>query len=303
MKKVLKNAWNLYRSASWPVKLGILVVFIWIFTAVFAPLLTSYDPTKLDVAHAFIPPAFCAGGSAEHLLGTDEVGRDILSRIIYGSRISLIVAVLAGLFSMALGTAAGLLASYFGGFIDNALMRLVDVMNAFPFMFMALCFMVALGSGLGNIILVLGITGWVPYARTVRAEVLSIRKRDFVIAAEVEGCSDIRIIVKHILPNVVDSAIVLATMQMATTILSEASLTFLGMGLPASIPSWGQMISSGRSYIFTDFWLTLIPGAAIFIVSLAINFVGDWVRDLRDPRLRGAAKGAGVEQMEGDLND
>ncbi len=200
---------------------------------------------------------------------------------------------------LAAGMTAGLLAGYFGGFVDNVLMRLVDVMNAFPFMFMALCFMVALGSGLGNIILVLGITGWVPYARTIRAEVLSIRKRDFIIAAEVEGCSNARIIVRHILPNVFDSAIVLATMQMATTILSEASLTFLGMGLPTSIPSWGQMISSGRSYIFTDFWLTLIPGIAIFIVSLSINFVGDWVRDLRDPRLRGT----GLEQMEGDLNE
>ena len=299
MKNMMKKMWNLYKSASWPVKIGIVIVFLWVFTAIFAPLLTSYDPTKLDVTHAFLPPAFCEGGTAEHLLGTDEVGRDVLARVIYGSQISLIVAVLAGLFSMALGTAAGLLAGYFGGFVDNVLMRLVDVMNAFPFMFMALCFMVALGSGLGNIILVLGITGWVPYARTIRAEVLSIRKRDFIIAAEVEGCSNARIIVRHILPNVFDSAIVLATMQMATTILSEASLTFLGMGLPTSIPSWGQMISSGRSYIFTDFWLTLIPGIAIFIVSLSINFVGDWVRDLRDPRLRGT----GLEQMEGDLNE
>jgi len=134
----------------------------------------------------------------------------------------------------------------------------------------------------------LGITGWVPYARTIRAEVLSIRKRDFILAAEIAGCNNSRMLIRHVLPNVFDVAIVITTMQMATTILSEASLTFLGMGLPASIPSWGQMISSGRSYIYTDTWLTLIPGFAIFVVSLSINFVGDWIRDIRDPRLRGA---------------
>lgn len=290
VRESLKNFWNLYTKASLPVKIGLLIILIWVLTAVFAPLLTEYDPSKADITNSFLPPAFCEGGVREHPLGTDEVGRDIYARLVYGSRISLIVAILSGMVSMVIGTIAGMLAGYFGGAIDNLLMRLVDVMNAFPFMFMALCFMVALGSGLGNIVLVLGITGWVPYARTVRAEVLSIRKRDFIVAAEIAGCSSGRLIFTHIFPNIIDSAIVITTMQMANTILSEASLTFLGMGLPADILSWGQMISSGRSYIYTDFWLTLIPGLAIFLVSLSINFVGDWVRDLRDPRLRGAAK-------------
>lgn len=290
MKKKLVAFWNLYKKASLPVKIGLGIVLLWIFTAIFAPFLTSYNPTTPDIANCFLPPAFCNGGSALHPLGTDEVGRDILARIIYGSRISLIVALLAGAVSMVLGTIIGMLSGYFGGVLDNICMRLVDVMNAFPFMFMALCFMVALGSGLGSIVLVLGITGWVPYARTIRAEVLSIRKRDYIIAAEIAGCSSARVIRTHILPNVVDSAIVIMTMQMANTILSEASLTFLGMGLPSAIPSWGQMISSGRGYIFINFWLTLIPGLAIFLVSLSINFVGDWVRDVRDPRLRGAGK-------------
>lgn len=290
VRESLKNFWNLYTKASLPVKIGLLIILIWVLTAVFAHLLTEYDPSKADITNSFLPPAFCEGGVREHPLGTDEVGRDIYARLVYGSRISLIVAILSGMVSMVIGTIAGMLAGYFGGAIDNLLMRLVDVMNAFPFMFMALCFMVALGSGLGNIVLVLGITGWVPYARTVRAEVLSIRKRDFIVAAEIAGCSSGRLIFTHIFPNIIDSAIVITTMQMANTILSEASLTFLGMGLPADIPSWGQMISSGRSYIYTDFWLTLIPGLAIFLVSLSINFVGDWVRDLRDPRLRGAAK-------------
>lgn len=295
VRESLKNFWNLYTKASLPVKIGLLIILIWVLTAVFAPLLTEYDPSKADITNSFLPPAFCEGGVREHPLGTDEVGRDIYARLVYGSRISLIVAILAGMVSMAIGTVAGMLAGYFGGTVDNLLMRLVDVMNAFPFMFMALCFMVALGSGLGNIVLVLGITGWVPYARTVRAEVLAIRGRDFVVAAEISGCSSNRLIFTHIFPNIIDSAIVIATMQMANTILSEASLTFLGMGLPADIPSWGQMISSGRSYIYTNFWLTLIPGLAIFLVSLSINFVGDWVRDLRDPRLRGATKNSEAE--------
>ena len=295
VRESLKNFWNLYTRASLPVKIGLLIILIWVLTAVFAPLLTEYDPSKADITNSFLPPAFCEGGVREHPLGTDEVGRDIYARLVYGARISLIVAILAGMVSMAIGTVAGMLAGYFGGTVDNLLMRLVDVMNAFPFMFMALCFMVALGSGLGNIVLVLGITGWVPYARTVRAEVLAIRGRDFVVAAEISGCSSNRLIFTHIFPNIIDSAIVIATMQMANTILSEASLTFLGMGLPADIPSWGQMISSGRSYIYTNFWLTLIPGLAIFLVSLSINFVGDWVRDLRDPRLRGATKNSEAE--------
>ena len=295
VRESLKNFWNLYTKASLPVKIGLLIILIWVLTAVFAPLLTEYDPSKADITNSFLPPAFCEGGVREHPLGTDEVGRDIYARLVYGARISLIVAILAGMVSMAIGTVAGMLAGYFGGTVDNLLMRLVDVMNAFPFMFMALCFMVALGSGLGNIVLVLGITGWVPYARTVRAEVLAIRGRDFVVAAEISGCSSNRLIFTHIFPNIIDSAILIATMQMANTILSEASFTFLGMGLPADIPSWGQMISSGRSYIYTNFWLTLIPGLAIFLVSLSINFVGDWVRDLRDPRLRGATKNSETE--------
>ena len=288
MKKKFKSFWGLYKDARFPVKVGLAVIAVWILVAIFAPLLAPYDPIKVDVTSSFIPPAFNAGGSSLHLLGTDEVGRDILSRLLYGSRVSLIVAIVSGVLSMIIGTTIGLIAGYFGGKVDTICMRIVDVMLAFPFMFMALCFMVALGSGLSNIILVLGITGWVPYARTIRADVLSIRKREYIISAELVGCSKWRVICTHVLPNVIDSAIVIATMQMANTILSEAALTFLGMGLPASIPSWGQMISSGRSYIYTAWWLTMIPGIAIFLVSLSINFVGDWLRDIRDPRLRGS---------------
>lgn len=288
MKKKLQGFWASYRCARLPARIGLVIIAVWILVAILAPLLTSYDPTKVDVVSSFLPPVFSKGGVPAHPLGTDEVGRDILSRLIYGSRISLIVAIMSGVLSLLIGTTIGLIAGYFGGKIDTVCMRVVDVMLAFPFMFMALCFMVALGSGLGNIILVLGITGWVPYARTIRADVLSIRKRDYILAAEIAGCGNLRVIRTHILPNVIDSAIVITTMQMANTILSEAALTFLGMGLPASIPSWGQMIASGRSYLYTAWWLTMIPGIAIFLVSLSINFVGDWIRDTRDPRLRGS---------------
>jgi peptide/nickel transport system permease protein len=165
-------------------------------------------------------------------------------------------------------------------------MRIVDVMLSFPFIFMALVLMAVLGSGLTNVIVVIGITGWVPYARTVRAQTLSLKEREFITASDTIGCNDMRIILKHILPNIIDSAIILGTLEMSSAILSEASLTFLGMGIPPSMATWGSMVASGREYIYTAWWITALPGLAIFLVCLAINFVGDWVRDVRDPRLR-----------------
>ena len=189
--------------------------------------------------------------------------------------------------SMAIGTTLGLLAGYFGGWADSVIMRACDAMLAFPFIFMALCFMAVLGTGLNNVIIVLGITGWTSYARTIRSQTLSLREREFVRAAGTSGSRRGRILVRHILPNILDQAIVLGTLEMGTSILSEASLTFLGMGVPATIPTWGNMIATGRQYIYTAWWLTTFPGIAIFLVCLAINFVGDWIRDVRDPRLRG----------------
>lgn len=251
-------------------------------------MIAPYGENDVDITKRMVPPAWSEKGTAEHLLGTDEMGRDILSRIIYGSRVSLIVGVMAVLVSFIIGTTLGLIAGYFGGLADSIIMRAVDVMLSFPFIFLALCLMAVLGSSLLNVIIVLGITGWVPYTRTIRAQTLSVREREYVKAAKTAGATRFFIIIKHVLPNVIDSAIILGTIEMGTSILSEASLTFLGMGVPPAIATWGNMIATGREYIFIAWWLTTLPGLAIFIVCLSINFLGDWLRDIRDPRLRGS---------------
>ncbi len=282
----MKNLLNILNKSTATAKFGLIVTVIWILCAILAPAFAPYGPNEVDTSKRLIPPAFIENGTSEHLLGTDEMGRDVLSRIIYGSRVSLIVGIMAVVFSLVLGTTLGLLAGYYGGWIDSIIMRIVDVMLSFPFIFMALVLMAVLGSGLLNVILVLGITGWVPYARTVRAETLSLREREFIIASDTIGCSDLRIILKHILPNVIDSAVILGTLEMSSAILSEASLTFLGMGIPPAIPTWGSMVATGREYIYSAWWITVLPGLSIFLVCLSVNFVGDWVRDVRDPRLR-----------------
>ncbi|MBC8587441.1 ABC transporter permease [Paratissierella segnis] len=282
MKKLIKTL----KKSTATAKLGLIITAIWIFCAIFAPLLAPYGPNEVNTSKRFIPPIFAEKGTNEHILGTDEMGRDVLTRIIYGSRISLIVGIMAVVVSLILGTTLGLLAGYYGGWVDSIIMRIVDVMLSFPFIFMALVLMAVLGSGLTNVIVVIGITGWVPYARTVRAQTLSLKEREFITASDTIGCNDMRIILKHILPNIIDSAIILGTLEMSSAILSEASLTFLGMGIPPSMATWGSMVASGREYIYTAWWITALPGLAIFLVCLAINFVGDWVRDVRDPRLR-----------------
>lgn len=292
----MKNLLQIFKKSTRTAKFGLVIVLLWIFCAIFAPLLSPYGPDEGDSTQRLKEPAFATLLKGEeldpdaplHILGTDEMGRDVLTRIIYGSRISLIVGIMAVFISLAIGTALGLISGYWGGWVDSVIMRIVDVMLAFPFMFMALCFMAVLGPSLSNVILVLGITGWVPYARNVRAQVLSLRTREFVIAAEVAGARKLWVLLRHILPNVLDSAIVLGTLEMASAILSESSLTFLGMGIPPTIPSWGQMVSIGRDYIYNAWWLSTFGGLAIFVVCLSINFVGDWIRDVRDPRLRGA---------------
>jgi peptide/nickel transport system permease protein len=267
------------------------IIILWLLCALLAPAISPYGPNDVNITKRFVPPAWTEKGTMEHVLGTDEMGRDVLSRLIYGSQVSVLVGFSAVAIGMVLGVSLGLLAGYFRGWVDIAIMRGVDVMLAFPFIFLALVLMAVLGSSLANVILVLGLTGWVPYTRTIRAQVLSVREREFVTAAGTIGNTSPRIVFRHILPNVVDSAIILGTLEMGTAILSEASLTFLGLGVPPSIPTWGNMIATGREYIYTAGELTAIPGIAIFLVCLSINFVGDWVRDVRDPKLRGVAKG------------
>lgn len=276
------------RNSTLTAKIGLIIIILWALCAIFAPVLSPYGPNETNIQNRFIPPAWLEGGSMAHVLGTDEMGRDLLSRLIYGSQISIIVGVMAVVVSLVIGTALGLIAGYFRGKTDTVIMRIVDVMLSFPFIFMALCLMAVLGSSLTNVIIVLGVTGWVPYTRTIRAQTLSLREREFVVASQTQGCTSLRVVLKHILPNVIDSAIVLGTLEMAGAILSEAALTFLGLGVPPSIPTWGGIIAVGRQYIYTAWWLTAIPGVVIFLVCLSINFVGDWIRDIRDPRLRGA---------------
>ena len=283
----MNDVWKMIRHSTRTAKFGLVVVAVWIVVAVLAPILAPYGMNDIDVAQRLAPPCWMEGGSMDHIFGTDQLGRDVLTRLIYGSRISLIVGIVAGIVGLVIGVILGLLAGYFGGWIDVVISRMIDVMLAFPFIFLALLLVAALGASLTNVILVLGITGWVPYARTGRAQVLSVKEKEFVKAAHALGCSDGRIIFKQILPSVIDSAIILGTMDIGTIILSEASLTFLGLGIPPNIATWGNMIANGNDYIFSAGWLTMIPGIALLIGCISINFVGDWLRDVRDPRLRG----------------
>ena len=286
-RRGMNDVWKMIRHSTRTAKFALVVVAVWIVVAVLAPILAPYGMNDIDVAQRLAPPCWMEGGSMDHIFGTDQLGRDVLTRLIYGSRISLIVGIVAGIVGLVIGVILGLLAGYFGGWIDVVISRMIDVMLAFPFIFLALLLVAALGASLTNVILVLGITGWVPYARTVRAQVLSVKEKEFVKAAHALGCSDGRIIFKQILPSVIDSAIILGTMDIGTIILSEASLTFLGLGIPPNIATWGNMIANGNDYIFSAGWLTMIPGIALLIGCISINFVGDWLRDVRDPRLRG----------------
>ena len=283
----MNDVWKMIRHSTRTAKFGLVVVAVWIVVAVLAPILAPYGMNDIDVAQRLAPPCWMEGGSMDHIFGTDQLGRDVLTRLIYGSRISLIVGIVAGIVGLVIGVILGLLAGYFGGWIDVVISRMIDVMLAFPFIFLALLLVAALGASLTNVILVLGITGWVPYARTVRAQVLSVKEKEFVKAAHALGCSDGRIIFKQILPSVIDSAKIIGTKHKGTNILSEASLTFLGLGIPPNIATWGNMIANGNDYIFSAGWLTMIPGIALLIGCISINFVGDWLRDVRDPRLRG----------------
>ncbi len=254
--------------------------------AISANWISPYDPNQQVLERRLLPPAWEDGGSHQHLLGTDHLGRDILSRVIYGSRVSLTVGLLAVVISGLLGISAGLVAGYYGGRADVAIMRLVDIQLAFPFILLALAVIGVLGPGVRNVILVLGIAGWMVYARVVRGQVLSVREREFIEAARAIGASDLRIIRIHVLPNALAPVIIVATFAVAACIITEASLTFFGLGVEATIPTWGSMLSDGRAYMGTAWWLTTFPGLAMMLTVLSLNVIGDWLRDFIDPRMR-----------------
>ena len=265
--------------------IGGLILLVVFGSALLADSLAPHEPNKQRLVARFKPPVWAPGGSATYLLGTDNVGRDILSRIIHGSRISLSVGIAAVGISLLIGVTLGLLSGFLGGRVDAIIMALVDIMLAFPQLILAFAIVAVLGPGIGNIILVLGLTGWERYARVVRAEVLALREREFVQAARAIGVPTPAIIFRHIMPNTFSSIIVMATLQTAQAILAEAALSFLGLGTGQTYPSWGQMISLGRDYINVAWWLSTFPGIAILLTVLAINLLGDRIRDLLDPRM------------------
>ena len=260
---------------------GALVVLAAVVVAVAAPALAPGDPIKNSLLDRLTPPTW--GG--EHPLGTDTLGRDVASRLLHGARVSLLVGFSAVLLAGVSGVVLGLVSGWYRGWLDDVLMRLGDVQLVFPVLVLAVAVLAVLGASVMNLILVLGVTGWITYARIVRGEVLTLRERDFVAAARALGADDAWILRRHLLPNVLPPITVVATFSVARTIIAEASLSFLGLGIPAPAPSWGAMLDEGRNYITTGWWLALFPGLAILLLVLGINLVGDWLRDVLDPRL------------------
>lgn len=265
---------------------GAVLVLIVCLTALLAPLLAGHDPAAVDPLNRLKPPMWLEGGTKEHWLGTDNLGRDMWSRIVYGSRVSLIVGIGAALVSGAIGAVLGLVSGFYGKWIDAVIMRVADGFMAIPTILFMLVVMAVVGPGLTTLIFVIGVTNWVSYTRVVRGEVLSIKERDFVKAAKAVGAKNGRIILKHILPNILSSFIVISGMNVATTIIMEASLSFLGLGIKPPDVSWGGMLSDGRQYVATSWWVATFPGLAITVTVLGVIFLGDWLRDVLDPRMK-----------------
>lgn len=259
-------------------RIGLLVLILFVLVALSAPLVAPLDPNEQDLS------ARLEGPSAQNLLGRDEFGRDVLSRIIYGSRVSLAVGILVISISLAVGVSVGIVVGYLGGWVDELAMRVVDIVLAFPGILLAIALMAVLGQSLFNVVLALCITGWAPFARLARGEALSVRERQFVLAAKALGASTLRIVTRHILPNIISPILVKATLGMAGVIVAEAALSFLGLGVRPPTPSWGAMLNAGRAFVLVTPHLVIFPGITIMAVVLSLNFFGDGLRDLLDPR-------------------
>jgi peptide/nickel transport system permease protein len=269
----------------WGVVASIALALI-VGSAALAPYLTPYDPLTVDIQHRLGPPAWMDGGARAHPLGTDQIGRDLLSRVIYGGRVSLVIGVAAVLISSTIGVLLGLAAGYFSGRLDWTIMTLVNVMLTFPFVLLALAVIAVLGPSLINMIIVLGVADWPLYARVIRAETLAIREREFVLAGRALGMSHFRVIFGQILPNLVSVIVVIATLQVARVIILESFLSFLGLGVQPPTPAWGNMLGEGRVYMLNSWWIATFPGSAIFLTTLAINLMGNALRDWLDPHMK-----------------
>jgi peptide/nickel transport system permease protein len=264
----------------------LVIIATMVFVAVFAPWLTPHSPISQSLPDKLIPPFWEDGGTAKYPLGTDIFGRDVLTRLLYGARVSLVVAASALIVGGGVGLIVGVLSGYIGGRVDILLMRIVDAALAFPTILFALLLAVTLGQGLRTLIIAVSLILWARFARVVRGEILSLKARDFIALARVHGCSPLRIMATHLLPNILNTFMVLMTLYVGVVIVAEASLSFLGAGVPPPTPSWGLMVAEGRGKIASAWWISLIPGVAITLTVLAFNLFGDWLRDRLDPKLR-----------------
>lgn len=272
-------------AGRWPV-ISSLIIAAFVLVALLAPVLTPADPYAQSLRTRLKPPVWEEGGTWSRPLGTDRLGRDVLSRMILGARISLAVGVFTVFLAGAIGATVGLTAGYYGGRVDAILMRATDATLSFPVILLALILATTVGPSFGNVVVAVAVILWARYARVIRGEVLSLMERDFIAQARIAGCSAWRIITRHLFPNTLNTLVVLLTLQVGYVIIVEASLSFLGAGIPPPTPAWGSMIAEGRDYITSAWWVSLFPGLAILLVVLAFNLFGDWLRDTLDPKLR-----------------
>ena len=281
--RVLRSIWALRQYPVFPIFILMIVLVI---PAIFAELIAPYDPVENSLRNRLLPPFWMEGGGFDHILGTDKVGRDILSRLIYGSRVSVIIAGISIVVGGLIGTSLGIIGGYFGGWVDSLIMRAVDISLSIPIILLGLVLVAALGPSKSTVIIVVVTLLWSRYARLARGETLAVRTQDYIARARVSGASHTRIMIHHVFPNIFNSIVVLATLQVGFVIILEATLSFLGAGIPRPIPAWGLMVADGRALVVAAWWLAFFPGFAIMLVVLSMNLLGDWLRDKFDPKQR-----------------
>ena len=280
--RIVRRAWRLRRLPLIP----IIILALFVVTGIAAPWIAPHDPERGNIRERTLPPAWSNGGSTQYLLGTDQQGRDMLSRVIYGARISLVVVVVALGVGAGLGVSLGLVAGWYGSWVDELVMRVTDIKLAIPTILLALVLVLALGQSFLTIVLVMAIAVWPRFARNIRGEVLQLKTMDYVALAKVAGASTPRLLAFHIFPGVINTLIVLSTLEVGIVILLESTLSFLGAGVPPPTPAWGSMVADGRDNMAIAWWISTMPGLAIMLTVLAMNLFGDWLRDTLDPRLR-----------------